>query len=304
MNGDVSGADACVRDASVLPPLGGKQTPVTAFVDYFTGLGRDFGAAFVISARSNADASTCLNESCVAQNCCDFSCSASCPAASGSVCGGQAPGTRFLDTATRLKAKGGDVVVGSVCGDFTPILRGVAEIVKPPQTLALPSVPAEQAIAILRIATPAGETRKICGRPLAPVDANGVRWPDRQSAEATGADWWFTNTPNPDVPWDPTLGTTAAPPSVAIPTRFVYINPNGQCKANPGETYSAQYLGVVPADGCLVQTGDVDLLTGKVLGSADCTEKLGGHFGDWECYIPPPGPPAVTKGTCTCRSGG
>jgi hypothetical protein len=302
LNTDVSGADACVRDVDAAAPLGGKEMLTSSFVDYFTGLGRDFGAAFVVSARSNADSTTCLDSSCLAQNCCDLTCEASCAPTgppTSLTCGGQAPGTRFIDTAVRIKAKGNDVVVGSVCGDFTPILRGVAEIVKPPQTLTLPSVPAEEAIAILRIATPSGETRKICGRPLAPVDANGVPWPDRKAAEASGADWWFTKTANPDVPWD--AGVLA---TIAIPTKFVYINPSGACKANPGETYSAQYLGVVPPGGCVPMAGDVDLVTGKVLGSADCKDKLGGHFGDWECYIPPPGPPAITTGTCSCRSGG
>jgi hypothetical protein len=318
-NTDVSGADACVRDADpnlAPPPLGGKQIATSTFVDYFTGLGRDLGAAFVISARSTSDATTCTNDSCVAQNCCDLSCYASCPVPatdpSALVCGGQAPGTRFIDTAKRLKAKDVDVVVGSVCGDFRPILNGVAEIVKPPQTLSLPSAPAEQAIAILRIATPAGETRKICGRPLPPVQPNGVPWPDRHTAEASGADWWFTKSANPDVPWDPTVGTSNATPTVAIPTKFVYINPSGNCKANPGETYSADYLGVVPADGCTVMPEDYDpagridpsTATTRLVGSTDCKDKLGGHFGDWECYVPPPGPPVVQTGTCSCRSGG
>jgi hypothetical protein len=311
--GDLAGADACVRDVSD-PTVGGKETLVSSFVNYFTGLGRGLGAGFVVSAATSSGDPSCSDDTCTAQKCCDSMCSASCPTAPGDlVCGGQAPGVRFLDMASKLKSKGADVVVGSVCGDFQPLLRGIAQIVKPPRTLSLPTAPAEEAITILRIALPSNETRKICGRPLPPVQPNGTRWPDRKTAEATGADWWFTNTANADVPWDPTLGTTAQPPTVAIPTKFVYINPLGNCKANPGETYSADYLGRVPADGCVVDpatdydpAGTIDPETGttRIIGSTNCQEMLGRHFSDWACYIPPPGPPLVTKGTCSCRPGG
>jgi hypothetical protein len=135
------------------------------------------------------------------------------------------------------------------------------------------------------------------------VQPNGTPWPDRKTAEASGADWWFTKTANPDVPYD-----ANGLASIAVPTKFVYINPNGSCKANPGETYSADYLGVVPAGGCVQMPGDLVFdpatATTKVAGSVDCQSKLGAHFSDWECYVPPPGPPVVTAGTCTCRSGG
>jgi hypothetical protein len=310
---DVAGADACVRD-STDAMVGGKETLVSSFVNYFTGLGRDLGAAFVVSARSSGGQDTCSNDDCVAKICCDNVCDPSCAGPpTNLVCGGQAPGVRFLDAASKFKAKGTDVVAGSVCGDFKPLLRDVAEIVKPPQTLSLPTKPAEEAITILRIALPSGETRKICGRPLPPVQPNGSRWPDRKTAEATGADWWFTFGPNPDVPWDPTAGTTAAPTPIAMPTQFVYINPQGNCKANPGETYSADYLGTVPAGGCEFRpetdydpAGTIDPATAttRIIGSSNCQEMLGLHFSDWTCYVPPPGPPLVTKGTCSCRSGG
>ena len=86
--------------------------------------------------------------------------------------------------------------------------------------------------------------------------------------------------------------------TVAVPTKFVYINPQGDCKANTGETYSADYLGVVPSGGCVQQPGDVQ--GGTVVGSADCQAKLGGLVSDWECFVPP----GLTTGTCTCRSTG
>jgi hypothetical protein len=290
LNTDFSGHDACVRDATDPTLVGGKEYDVgSQYVSYFTGLGRSLGAAFVVSARSASDPTTCSNDSCVADLCCDFSCSATCPPQQPGVCGGQAPGTRFIDASQKLKAKGADVVVGSVCSDFGPTLSQVAEIVKPPQTLSLPSLPAESRITILRIADGTGTSRKICGRPLAPKQPNYTR----QEAEDTGADWWFSEKADPGPPFDPT-GTS----SVAVPTRFVYINPKGACIANPGETYSADYLGVVPPQGCSVLAGDVS--GGRVLGSADCKEKLGGQFADWECFVPP----GLTLGTCTCRSGG
>jgi hypothetical protein len=300
MNGDTSGNDACVRDgdASTPPPLGGKEYDVgSQYVSYFTGIGRGLGAAFVVSARSASDPTTCSGDSCVASlgNCCDFSCSATCPPPTGGVCGGQSPGTRFIDASQKLKAKGADVVVGSVCSDFGPTLNQVAEIVKPPQTLSLPTLPAESAITILRIADGTGTTRKICGRPLVPRQP-AYSMPE---AQATGKDWWFTEKADPGPPFDPTGSS-----SVAVPTKFVYINPQGSCIANPGETYSADYLGMVPPQGCKRVAGDVS--GGQVRGSADCKEKLGGQFADWECYYPPGTDPLNPSdvGTCTCRSGG
>ena len=293
-NADTSGNDACVRDATDPAPLGGKQLPVQSFVDYLTGLGRPLGAAFIVSARSSADPTSCTNETCFADLCCDFSCAATCPPPSGGTCGGQAPGRRFVDAAAKLKAKGADVLVGSVCDQFGPLLSSVADIVKPPQTLSLPSLPAESAIAILRIADGSGGTRKICGRPLSPQQPTNYT---RAQAESTGADWWFTATANPGVgadsggPYDPDGAAT-----VSVPSRFVYINPKGSCIANPGETYSADYLGRVPAGGCQ-QTPATD-----PLGALDCQAKLGGTAQDWQCYIPP-GAPSNTIGTCTCRGG-
>jgi hypothetical protein len=59
---------------------------------------------------------------------------------------------------------------------------------------------------------------------------------------------------------------------------------SGQCDANPGETYSAQYLGFVPADGCAT--------------ASDCQAVLGGKAGDWTCTIEP----GELRGTCTCGS--
>jgi hypothetical protein len=295
---DYAGHDACTLDASAPSP---KEATVASFVDYFTGLGRPVGAAFVVSARSQANDSDCRNDDCYADICCDRACTSAPPynlsnVCAYDVCGGQAPGTRFLQTASQLKSKGSDVVVGSVCGDFRGVLHDVAEIVKPPQTLTLPTLPAEGAIAILRIASSTGVTRKICGRPLVPRRPVNYTRTEAESLGA-GADWWFSPTADPAPPYDPDSASTAAP--VAVPTKFVYINPKGSCIANPGETYSADYLGVVPQPppGQPVTKGGCD----PAFGAADCQAKLGGHVQDWQCSLIPGVTPAW--GTCTCGGG-
>jgi hypothetical protein len=296
LDSDIAGQDACTADATRPSP---KETAVASFVDYLTGLGRPLGAAFIVSARSTTDPSSCSNGTCYADYCCDLSCSSTCqsgPPPAGSVCGGLAPGTRFIQAATQLKAKGADVVVGTVCSDFGPTLNSVAEIVKPPQTLSLPSLPAESAIAILRIASANGTTRKICKPALVPLRPTNYT---RSQAEETGADWWFSATGEPGPPYDPDSVSTAAP--VAIPTKFVYINPKGSCIANPGETYSADYLGVVPQPppGQPVTTGGCD----PAIGAADCQAKLGGQVQDWQCSPIPGDATTPAWGTCTCGGG-
>jgi hypothetical protein len=247
-------ADACSRDAGAAPPLGGKQLPVSDFVSYFTGLGRPVAAAFILPAAQN---------SCTLATC-----------TTGGLCGtAQARGHRLLEAAQALSAAGVEVVAGSICDpDFGSLLDQVAEIVKPPQTLSLPTEPAESRITLLRIASGNGDTRKLCGPPLAPGP-----YANLGEAQATGADWWFTASKDPGLPFDPTGAAT-----VAVPSKFVYINPDGSCRANPGETYSADYLGVIPEGGCAT----VD----------DCTDKLGGQPGAWECFVPP----GLSRGTCTC----
>jgi hypothetical protein len=254
MLGEPPGSDACSRDATDTTPVGRKQFPVSDFVSFFTSLGRPVAAGFILPAAQN----TCSLATCTTAGLC-------CPA-SGCTAqdGAQARGTRLLAAAQGLSQAGVDVVAGSICDpDFGKLLNDIAEIVKPPQTLVLPSEPAESRIALLRIMRPNGDTRKLCGAPLAPGAAT------LGAAQGTGADWWFTQTGDPGVP-------------VAV-SRFVYINPNGSCIANPGETYSADYLGVVPAGGCA--------------SDQECTAKLGGTAGDLQCFVPP----GLSRGTCTCK---
>jgi hypothetical protein len=266
MLAEATGNDACTRDASTPAPLGGKQFSVDSFVDFFTGLGRPVAAGFILPASEQR----CTLETCTATSlCCPAG--ASCPS---STAGAQSRGVRLLETAKALAARGVEVVAGSICDpSFGTLLDEIAEIVKPPTGLELPSQPAATEVTLLRIEAD-GQTRKICGRPLAP--RAGTNYTLAQAQE-TGADWWFTATSNPGEP---------APTS-----RFVYINPAGSCVANPGETYSADYLGMVPAGGCL--------------SDAQCGQVLGGNEGSWTCYAGVEGdvcvtPTAAKPGTCIC----
>lgn len=289
MLAEPAGADACTRDATDTTAVGGKEFPVSAFVDYFTSLGRPVGAAFIVSAKSTTSDHSCSDSSCVADICCDRACvlasyPSQCPSGLAScscsydVCGGQAPGTRFVEAAHELQAKGVSTVVGSICDpDFGALLNSIADnLVKPPETLTLPSVPAEGKIAMLRIVEPNGDTRKICGAPLPPQQPTNYTL---QQAQDTEADWWFSTTVDPGPPNDPTGLST-----VAVPSQYVYINSaKGSCQLNPGETWSLDYIGILPPGGC---TSD-----------ADCTAKLGGQAGAFTC-IHPNG--LALPGTCTC----
>lgn len=274
------GNDACSRDAGTAAPLGQKQFAVSSFVDYVMGLGRPVGAAFVFPAAQES----CSGDSCTAGTCCARDCPGTIDVCTNNAtCGGQAAGHRLLAAAGEFEARGADVVVGSICDPrFAALLDQVAEIVKPPAGLTLPSRPAESDITVLRIVSPSGQTRKVCGRPLAPATYASLA-----AAQASGADWWFTQVPDvvtPTIPvpqpWNP----------VAL-SQFVYINPQGSCIANPGETYSADYIGRLPEGGCL--------------SDAQCGAILGPGANGWTCYVPGPGgtcePDGVgTPGTCLC----
>jgi hypothetical protein len=278
LSGQGPAVDACSRDgvATTDPAeqaIRNKQFPVSDFVSYFTNLGRPVAAGFILPAAQNS----CTLDSCSTSGLC---CGAG---ACDSVNGAQAPGHRLLAAAKALSQAGAEVVAGSICdGNFGTILDSIAEIVKPPETLTLPSEPAESQIALLRIVDANGVTRKLCGPPLPPRPAPNY---DLAGARATGKDWWFTVSDTAAPPYDPEGNST-----VSIPSRYVYINPAGNCRANPGETYSADYLGVVPPEGCVPTAGDLD-------GSIDCRNKLGGSEGAFVCYVPA----GLSRGTCTCK---
>jgi hypothetical protein len=249
------GSDACFNDASSSNP---KQFTVTSIVDAFTGLGRELGAAFIFPAEQT----TCSGESCTPGQCCDTVCTGSTSICRDGVCGGQAPGIRLHEAASTLRVRGADMVVGSICDPrFDILLDEIAEITKPPAGLELPTEPAEGGITFLRIAKPDGQTRRTCKGP-APVGMTG------DEAAAADYDWWFTATSSPGDP-------------VAV-SKFVYINhETGNCEANPGETYSADYIGLNPEGGCAT--------------TDDCRNALGTQT-PWTCYTPP----GTGRGTCVC----
>jgi hypothetical protein len=267
------GNDACTADSSSPNP---KQFAVQEIVDYFAGLGRPLGAAFIASAAqtvcgrdlvsgeqllscapyaSQCTPGVCLQENCPTAGVCTTD-------STTNFCGGQAGGFRLFGAADALRAKGADVVEGSICDSgFGEILNQVAEIVKPPSGLVLPTLPADGQITLLRIAKSDGQTRSLCKGP-APAGTTG--------ATLNQYDWWFTATR--DGSGDP----------MAV-SRYVFINHStGHCEANPGETYSADYIAQQPAGGCTVR--------------ADCSNALGGQTADWGCYIAP----GAQVGTCIC----
>jgi hypothetical protein len=289
-----SGTDACVLDEG-LPAEQQRLFKLQDYADFLASLGRPVAGAFIVSATSE----TCQDIDCRAGLCCDTACTGNVNVCSTLTCGGVAPGLRFIGVpdlpgkpplipslASMIRDKGAETVVGSVCdpGDasnpgFSSILKRVAEVVKQPAGLQLPTQPASEKLTILRIATAGGKTRKTCLGP-APAASPPPVTPAEiaaavAAAEAAGYDWWFTGGDD----------TNQAP---TTPSRFIVLNRlTHACEANPGETYSADYLGLLPAGGCAT-----DL---------DCVTAFGGDVNkpvpDWNCHGFVAG---VTRGTCLC----
>jgi hypothetical protein len=232
------GADSCVFDKH-RPAGEQREIPVSAYADFFSSLAHpggasSFAAGFIVSPYTGA-------------------------------CGGAyAGGERFLALADQLKARGVEVVEGSVCdayppASFGPVLQQIADLLPLPTVLALPSQPASAALTSLTIADANGITRRTCTQ---------------------GTDWCF-------VPDAACQDKSITPTCLAGGTsQCIGLNhTTGSCEANPGETYSAEYLGLLPAGGCATVS--------------DCTSVLGGSAKDWACTIEP----GASRGTCTCAGG-
>jgi hypothetical protein len=279
------GDDSCVHDTN------NQRYPIADFIDFFAGLvapsGQapsaahpyvSLGTAYIVAANrcTASDPTTCAPA--------DFAfvqSPASCTGTAQYACGGAyAAGKRFLQLADAFKARSWDVIEGTVCEAFGPILQGIADLVKAPSSLRLPSLPASNEITVLRIVDASGNTRKICTQRTA---AGAVGSP------TTAEGWWFIN-----------CGDLASPPAVASgPTTCVYINhqaaqdPVNSCEANPGETYSAEYMGQIPVGGCPSPstTGADSLFCAQALkpdaGAADAQL--------WSCYG------TGLTGTCICK---
>jgi hypothetical protein len=264
---DAPGKDVCTADES--NPIGQqKLLPIAGYADFFTNLGRPFGAAFIYSAtncRLENGNTVCDPGACIAGA--SGGPPVACPAAQIANCTGASNGTRFHDLATALQAKKVATLEASVCdSDFASTLQNIAKLVQPPAGLSLPSTPAASEVAVLRIESADGKTSRQCSGPL----ANG--------GDQSKSDWWFVDC----------AGTSSAP--VFQPTACLFINLATQkCEPNPGETYIAQYLGLVPPGGCST--------------ASDCTRALGGPADDsaWTCAKSSADAAAV--GTCVCNPG-
>lgn len=258
-----------------------RRFKVADYATFFTSLGRPVAGAVIASAISN----TCQDGDCNPGLCCDFACTGSSSVCTlGGLCGGQGEGIRMLDLASTMADLGADRVAGSICNPgtaqkpgFSTILERVAEVVKQPVGLQLPTVPALARLTVLRIIDASGATRKTCAGP-APVGTSG--------AGLDPYDWWFTSGDDTN-------------PIPTGPSRFIFLNrPPRRCEANPGETYSADYLGQVPSGGCL--------------STAECAAQLGGAIESWRCCtdvdalgacLPPPPAQSAITGTCLVANG-
>jgi hypothetical protein len=257
--GFAPGADSCSLDKHQ-PAANRRQYPLSRYADFLrvlraSGRVADLAAAFIVSSARCADGSYAPADVCGGPASCPVTPPAAC-APPAPVCGGAyGAGERFLGLADLLRAEGISVVEGSVCEDFGPILAGIADLAKPPSMLQLPSVPAARVVTNVRIVDANGANVKTCER---------------------GSDWCFVD--------------CAAPNGACLATgtsRCIAINHStGQCEANPGETYTADYLGMVPAGGCATAN--------------DCAGALGGPASKWTCIVEA----GMTRGTCSCGTQG
>jgi hypothetical protein len=293
LSGD-PGNDSCVHDAS-LPPDQQKQTPVSSYIDVFTGYSgtSPFGGAFIVSARGPGGTDTCQDQGCQAGICCDHDCTGSDLVCTTNVCGGQAPGVRLLETAAEMRSEAADVVAGSICdSDWGTTLSRIAEIVKPPTGLVLPTQPAGAEITVLRVTkAKSSSTRVTCNGPApSAMTLDEAKAPASASCPDCPYDWWFTASAEQLTPEEQA-------PTVA--TRYIYINHDtGHCEASPGESFSAEYMGRTPELGCQGATAEE--------ADQNCADMLGGAAAEWTCFagVDDKGaclmPTGELVGTCLC----
>ncbi len=287
-HGNLTGSDECVADkylpaGSLIP---NRAFPVSDFYSFFTGLlpapgasassqhpWISLGTAFVVSSNRCTQASpptpyapadgTYLQSPAVCTGTPQYACSVA-----------YAGGVRFLQLAESLRGAKYDVIEGSVCEQFGPILVSLADLVKAPSALRLPSVPASNQITLVRILDSSGHQRKVCTQsPPAPT---------------TTAGWWFVD-----------CNDHTDPPAVASgPTSCLYINHQSttqDCEANAGETYSAEYLGQVPPGGCDPSVPNASEVCAKALGDPQPQA----NASRYQCFLPT----GSAVGTCVCTGG-
>ncbi len=309
------GNDSCVQD-KFLPAGQQKLWAATDFANAFAALVapsgqtptatrpyESLGAAFIVSAVRCADGSYAPADSCqlrtgetpVGTNVCPHVPPATCnpPTPVGSTA--YAAGVRFFQLADEIKGRGFDVVEGSVCQgspceDFGPILSAIADLVKAPTALRLPSLPAASDLVVVRILDSGGAERKVCTRA-------------KSDAERPTSGWWFMDCNDRQDP----------PAWVGTPTSCIFLNqaaavPANNCLANPGETYSAEYLGLLPQPdpldpvdhpgGCANPSDATNPPPSQEC--ADAMEGKGADARKWACV--PVG--SAGRGTCVCNRSG
>jgi hypothetical protein len=150
-------------------------------------------------------------------------------------------------------------VEGSVCdayppSSFGPTLAAIADLATPPSSLVLAVQPESADVTVLRLVEPSGATRKLC---------------------APGTDWCFVDCAD--------HGATPACLAPGVTSRCIAINHlTGNCEANPGESYSAEYLAAPLPGGCAA--------------ASDCQQVLDGAAADWACYAAA----GQARGACVC----
>ncbi len=277
------GNDSCVHDQD---QAGGSFWPSgaagpnkefdvkTYLADYLKSNGKHnwppelLGAGFIVGT----DQCSCqdLTDSGTTQAC-TAGTPGTCPSCGSLSC--YARGYRLLTLANDIANGGSDVVAGPVCSsDFGSILGRLADIVKVPSVLTLPTLPASRKVAVLEILDKNGNFRKTCTGPAPAGTSFAV-------AEAS-YDWWFVATGHPNTNITPLDDGSAVAES-----QYVYVNhARAQCEANPGETYSLEYLGLVPPPSESNPTGGCR--------SVDkCVAYLGGDRSSWQC--------CDSSGTCS-----
>jgi len=277
------GADVCIADQLAATH---KMFPLDKYVSYFGGLGRDFGAAFIYSADptscqtdpTNPNIRVCKPGTCTCQ--CPASCASCGPTAAGacnipSDCSGKIPalavpgGSRYAELSSLFRGQGKSTFEGSVCdADWGTTLKGIAQLVTPKDQITLPTQPAASEVALLRIESADGKTSRYCTGPAT------------TQAELTTDDWYFVDC------------STGAPVLSGTTTCIKINHATQHCEPNAGESYVAQYLGVVPSPTDANPLGGCD----PTKNASDCQTFLGGALTDWQCT-----PIGTTgRGTCTC----
>ena len=277
------GADVCIADQTSATH---KMFSLDRYASYFTGLGRSFGAAFIYSSTTCTDDGN-GNRVCTPGTCtcvCPASCTTGCGLTktgecqldlSPGGCGGKIPplavpgGSRFAELSTLFRAKGVNTFEASVCdAKWGDTLTGIAQLVRPPPGFSLPSQPAATDVALLRIESADGKSSRYCVGPAK----------SQAELDTKIADWEFVDC------------KTGAGAFGGETTACISINhATGHCEPNAGESYVAQYLGIVPS-------ATVDNPLGGCAKTSDCQKSLGGALTDWTCT--PVG--SSGRGTCTC----